>query len=108
MCRALYLAVMLIFCGTACVSQLNEGIASFKMQNYRQAFIRLKPEAAKGQPDAQYAIGYMYFYGQGVIENHKKACCWIKKAAVSGQPDALVAMKILAKDPKCMGTLIDD
>ncbi|CAM2974107.1 tetratricopeptide repeat protein [Legionella worsleiensis] len=85
---------------TACISgayNLHEGIQSFKAQDYRRAFIRLKPEAAKGQPDAQYAIGYMYYYGQGVVEDRKKAWYWINMAAKAGQPDAQVATKILER-----------
>lgn len=74
---------------------LREGIESFKMQNYRKAFIRLRPEAERGQRDAQYAIGYMYYYGQGVVENRKKAWFWINSAAGMGQPDAVVAIQIL-------------
>ena len=75
---------------------LQEGIKSFQVQNYRQAFILLKPVAEKGQPDAQYAVGYMYDYGQGVVEDRKKARYWITCAADAGQPDAVAAMKILA------------
>lgn len=75
--------------------ELNEGIESFKAQDYRRAFIRLRPEAARGQPDAQYAVGYMYYYGQGVVEDRKKAWYWINMAAQAGQPDALAAKKIL-------------
>lgn len=74
---------------------LQEGIESFQVQNYRLAFIRLKPEAMKGQPDAQYAVGYMYYYGQGVTEDRKQACYWIQSAANAGQPDAIAALKIL-------------
>ncbi len=74
---------------------LNEGIHSFQVQDYRQAFIRLKPEAEKGQPDAQYAVGYMYYYGQGVVEDRKKAWYWITRAAKAGQVDAQQAVKIL-------------
>lgn len=83
----------------SCVSQLNlkEGIASFKVQNYRQAFIRLLPEAKKGQPDAQYAVGYMYYYGQGVIENRKLAWKWINIAATAGQPEAIAARDLLSQ-----------
>ncbi len=81
-----------------CVAKnLNEGSRSFRMQNYRDAFIRLKPEAKRGQPDAQYAVGYMYYYGQGVVEDRKKAWYWISKAARSGQPDAVAALDILEK-----------
>lgn len=74
---------------------LHEGIRSFQLQNYRDAFIRLKPEADKGQADAQYAIGYMYYYGQGIVEDRKKAWYWITCAAKAGQVDAQAAVKIL-------------
>lgn len=74
---------------------LSEGIRSFQVQDYRQAFIRLMPEAKVGNRDAEYAIGFMYYYGQGVIEDRKKAWYWIRCAAKAGQPDAIQAMKIL-------------
>lgn len=74
---------------------LNEGIASFKVQDYRRAFIRLMPEAEKGNADAQYAIGYMYYYGQGVVEDRGRAMYWIKCAAEKGQKEAIAAMQIL-------------
>lgn len=74
---------------------LRSGIQSFQVQNYREAFILLKPEAEKGQPDAEYAVGYMYYYGQGVVEDRKKAWYWINCAARAGQPDAIEAIKII-------------
>ena len=40
-------------------------------------------------------IGYMYYYGKGVVEDRKKAWFWIKAAANVGQPDAKVAAKML-------------
>ena len=83
---------------TACVSSsfhLKEGIRDFHQQNYRSAFIRLKPEAMRGQPDAQYAVGYMYYYGQGVTEDKKEALCWIRKAALQGNNDAQLALRAI-------------
>lgn len=74
---------------------LHEGITSFRLEEYRNAFVRLLPEARKGQPDAQYAVGYMYYYGKGVIEDRKKAWFWINSAANLGQPDAKIAIQIL-------------
>lgn len=73
-----------------------EGIKSFQVQNYRQAFILLKPAAKAGNAEAQYAIGYMYYYGQGVTEDRRKAWYWINCAAKAGQPDAIQAVHILA------------
>src|SRR3990167_7887698 len=88
------LAVVLSGCFTSKYN-LNEGIHSFQVQDYRQAFVRLKPEAEKGQPDAEYAVGYMYYYGQGVVEDRAKAWYWITKAARAGQPDAVKAAQVL-------------
>lgn len=102
MIRRLRFLILLVFIPmlAACFYSglsFREGIESFKAQDYRRAFIRLHPAAAHGQPDAQYAIGYMYYYGQGVVEDRKKAWYWINMAAQAGQPDALVAKKILEK-----------
>ncbi|TAL61543.1 MAG: sel1 repeat family protein [Legionella sp.] len=95
--------LLLIPLMASCLSSsfnLREGIQSFQAQDYRRAFVRLIPEAHKGQPDAQYAVGYMYYYGYGVVENRDKAWIWINKAAKAGQPDALMAKKILNGDMK--------
>lgn len=83
---------------TACVSYLNldEGILSFKRGDYREAFILLKPEAAKGAVDAQYAIGFMYYYGLGVTEDRTEAWLWINRAATAGLPAAVSARDILS------------
>ena len=89
---------MLVSCISGALN-LHEGIESFKAQDYRKAFIRLKPEADKGQSEAQYAIGYMYYYGQGVVEDRKQARFWINRAAKAGQSDAKEALKILRMSP---------
>ncbi len=98
-----FVVCVLFFCLAACsVNSLNlrEGISSFKQQNYRAAFVRLMPEAEKGNCDAQYAVGYMYYYGEGVVEDRKKAAKWIHKAAEAGQKDAIVAAKLLREEAR--------
>lgn len=94
-----FITILMVMLLSACMNTVNlqEGIVSFKRQDYRQAFVRLMPEAEKGQPDAQYAIGYMYYYGQGVVEDRKKAYLWIRRAADAGQPDAIQALKLVRK-----------
>lgn len=90
--------VLLALSMTACLTNnlsVRDGIESFRVQDYRRAFIRLKPAAHKGLPEAQYAVGYMYYYGQGVVEDRKKAWYWIRQAAAAGQPDAIEAVAIL-------------
>jgi TPR repeat protein len=89
------LSLVLIACVNVGKSDFTQGINCFKTGNYRKAFIRLMPEAEKGQCDAQYAVGYMYYYGQGVVEDRRKAWYWIRRAASQGQPEAVEAVKIL-------------
>jgi TPR repeat protein len=101
MLRALLTILLSIFLN-GCMSSMNwhEGIRSFQKQNFRDAFIRLKPIAENGQPDAEYAVGFMYFYGRGVVESRKKALYWIERAAHHNQPDAKKALKIIGKRVK--------
>lgn len=93
--------LMLFFCVmlTACsFHKLNmqKGMYDFKLNAYRDSFIRLKPEAEYGDKDAQYAIGYMYYYGKGVYEDKDRAKYWIQRAASQGQPLAIAAMAAIA------------
>ena len=100
--NTLIILVVLSLSGCAVTSKvnLNQGIRSFQVQDYRRAFIKLKPEADRGNPQAQYAVGYMYFYGQGVVEDRKQAIYWIKCAANAGYPDAVKALKLLSRPSK--------
>jgi len=56
---------------------------------------QLRQAAEAGDPDAQYALGYLYYHGKEVDQNTTAALNWIKRASVQGQEQALVAMRIL-------------
>jgi len=88
---------------SACASttkQMEQGKISLKQKNYTEAFQELKPAAERGNKDAQYAVGYMYFYGKGVEKDKKSGRKWINKAAKQGQPQAIRAMERLKTKPK--------
>lgn len=51
--------------------------------------------ASSGDPDAQYALGYMYFYGVGTVQDTQTAKLWIARAAAQGQPLAKKAISLL-------------
>jgi TPR repeat protein len=71
---------------------LAEGKASFLAKNYKVAYQQLLPLAQQGNADAQYAVGYMLYYGKGVDRNEAKARDWMNKAAAQGQPAAKKAI----------------
>jgi len=74
---------------------LQKGKQSYHQREYRKAFIRLKEASEKNNADAQYALGYMYFYGQGVVENRQKAMYWFQRAAINGHQKAIDALNLL-------------
>lgn len=95
--------LLFVLLPAACVthSSLREGIHYFRIQHFRDAFIRLMPEARHGHADAQYAVGYMFYYGQGVVENKPKALFWIRLSACQGQLEAIQALKLLQEESMC-------
>lgn len=91
---------LLVGCIPPSRSNLAVGILNFKQQNYRDAFLRLKPVAQAGNPEAQYAVGYMYYYGLGVVEDHHEAKLWLERAAAQHQPQAIQALQLLCAKPE--------
>ncbi len=51
--------------------------------------------ASRGDPDAQYALGYMYYYGINTVQDVDSAKLWIARAASQGQPLAKQALALL-------------
>jgi len=49
-------------------------------QNYKKAFKWYKKAAEQGYSKAQYNLGDMYYYGEGVLIDKSKSKYWIKKA----------------------------
>ena len=108
MLRLIPLILMLIL--TACASTgqiLKRSEANFREGNYTEAFEQLRPLAEKDNADAQYAIGYMYYYGKGTEKDIIQAQKWIRHAANQGQPQAIKAMSLLTKNSNNENTLIN-
>jgi DamX protein len=65
------------------------------LQKYGCSIQRTEQAAQGGDPDAQYALGYMYYYGIGTARDKQAAELWIKRAARQGQPLAKKAEVLL-------------
>ncbi len=76
---------------------------NFAEQNYHDAYQQLLVPAAKGNPDAEYALGYLYYYGKGTPANTELGKQWILKAAQDGNEQAAQAYQmIMAKEQGIM------
>ena len=69
--------------------------ASFVSQNYPAAFKQLRPLARQGNAEAQYALGYLYFYGKGQPKNIEQAKFWIAKSADQRYLPAIRALSLM-------------
>ncbi len=66
------------------------------LQKYQCSFVRIEQAARAGEPDAQYALGYLYYYGIGTTQDQQTGLIWIRRAAAQGQPVARNALKIIS------------
>lgn len=98
-CRSLILGLglFLLAIGIMQVAMAKPTLAASQIPTSRFTIEQLQQAADAGDPDAQYAIGYMYYYGKNVAEDKQQAMNWIKRAAVQGQPQAVKALAILGQ-----------
>lgn len=95
------LAIGLLIIGLAsCSSSTNtdpysQAKLNFAEQNYHDAYQQLLVPAAKGNSDAEYALGFLYYYGKGTPTNHTLGKQWILKAARDGNEQAVQAYQMI-------------
>lgn len=68
------------------------------LMRYNCSIDRIQQAAESGVPDAQYALGYMYYYGIDTVRDQRTAEMWIQKAAAKGQPLAKRAWRLIQSD----------
>ena len=59
-------------------SKFEQAREAYRNFDYAKAFTLLNTIAAQGDANAQYALGYMYYYGFGVIRDEHIALEWIQ------------------------------
>lgn len=67
---------------------MKEGIDAYEKGDYSAALKEFKRLAAKGNAEAQSALGFMHASGTGVPQDYKKAAGWYRKAAEQGHVGA--------------------
>ncbi|HEY1459568.1 MAG TPA: tetratricopeptide repeat protein [Casimicrobiaceae bacterium] len=74
---------------------MDEGIAALKRQDYATAATELRPEAERGNAEAQYRVGLMYEYGKGYPLDKSQGVTWFRKAAMQGHVAAQVELAVI-------------
>lgn len=69
-------------------ADFEKGLAAYDGGDYAAALREWRPLVAKGNAEAQYSLGIMYFYGEGVTQSYPKAMKWWHEAAAQGYGEA--------------------
>lgn len=73
-------------------TMFDEARQAYRNHDYSKTIALLNVLASQDDINAQYALGYMYYYGFGVIRDENVALEWIKKAAARGHAGAITAL----------------
>ena len=73
---------------------LEDGIAAFRGGDYATAIQLLRQFAERGNPSAQFYLGFMYANARGVPKNYAEALKWYRLAADQGVASAQQTKKL--------------
>jgi len=86
--RHLFFILVLFFPTTSFANDFQEGLDAIHGTNYNKALKKLRPLAAQGHAAAQYNLGVMHEWGNGVPQNNLLAIQWYRRAAENSHKDA--------------------
>jgi len=72
-----------------------EAAAAAQRGDYVVAYCIWHPLAEQGDADAEYALGWMYHNGYGLVSDDRAAKAWWEKAIAQGHTDAMFALGTL-------------
>jgi TPR repeat protein len=88
------LALLLSAATAAWAGALEDGVQAYERKHYSDAFVLLRPEAERGQAQAQYFVGRMFEDGYGTERSHAEAAKWYRLSAEQGNPLAQHALSV--------------
>jgi hypothetical protein len=95
----LFLASLLL-CGAAFAGELEDANALFEKKDYAGALKIYTKLANAGNPQAQQALGQMYWYGEAGQVDEAKAEALFKKAAAKGNKVAIASLELMEQRVK--------
>lgn len=91
-----FLALALV--APASAGPLEDGEAAYRIGDFAAAMAFLRPLAEEGNAKAEFHLGRMYAFGQGVGQDPREAIAWYRKAAEQGNADAEYILSVMVED----------
>ena len=89
--------VLAAFAAAPARADFPAAIAAYDGGDYGAAFAEAMSDAARGDGDAQYLVGFLYSRGEGVARDLVRAYLWFSLAADQGDAFAMDALAGLAR-----------
>ena len=87
--KKLFIAVLFVLFGTKTFAQdFLKGANAYEAGDYATAIKEWKPLAEQGSAIAQYFLGALYDYGEGVFQDYPEAVKWYRLSAEQGNASA--------------------
>ncbi len=91
--RALRTAAVLVLAlalpAPVSAADFQAGLEAYKRGDYATALEELRPLAEQSDASAQYTLGIMYAYGEGVAQDYVLAHMWFNLATAHLPPDVI-------------------
>ena len=85
---ALALLAVLLGIPVAAAQTFDEAVVAYERRDYATAIRGFRVHAEQGTAEAQYALGVMYAFGEGVLKDDAEAVKWFRLAAEQGVASA--------------------
>ena len=89
----IFVAIMLM--GAAAAGPVEDGAAAYSRGDYTTALKLLRPRAEQGDAEAQFRLGIMYRFGQGVPKDYADAAKWYRLAAEQGHASPQFSLGVM-------------
>jgi hypothetical protein len=88
---------------TPAVAGVAEGVAAYKAEDYPAALREFQAAAQKGDPEAEFYLGWLYDNADGVEHDDDEAARWYRRAADQGYAPAQHYLGLLYADGEGIG-----
>lgn len=86
--RALLVLALVVALAAPVRAGVVQGMVAYYLGDYTTALREFRPLADHGNAQAQYYLGAMYHFGQGVAQDYAEALRWYRLAVAQGNADA--------------------
>ncbi len=84
----LVLILAILTMHSAIAEDYERGLSAYNRADYETALLEWDVLAQFGEPKAQFGLGVMHTFGQGVLQDHTRAMDWYRRSAERGHAGA--------------------